>query len=124
GFLADTRVSLAIFLQPEAVGEQVNRVASSNETAERRQMRLRLEPVQQHAQRLAEALLAEVVEVRSPARSVEQLLLVEWSCRQPGPAQHRPDGVRRSDGRAPRGLCQDHDGPSSFAPCSHTYPVI
>ncbi len=81
----------------ETILEETRQVRARNDAPEQGQLRLALEPVEQHSERLAKAVVPEVVEPRRPGRAREQPVGVEIEQRKPDAAKRLPDAVQHTD---------------------------
>ncbi len=88
--------------------EQADDPVARSQPAERRQLRLTVQCVEQDAQPFAEALLPEVVQTGALARGVDQALLIE--------RRREPETRRDAAGRV-----EDADRPRLLQSCRHTY---
>jgi len=70
-------MTLSVFGQPQAVGEQAEQVASGRQAAQQGQARLRLQTLEDQAQRLTELVAAEILQAGLPVRRLEQRALFQ-----------------------------------------------
>lgn len=75
--LFDLRVMAEQVLDPQPVREQLQHEPARADPAERREIGIALERLEQHRERLAKELLSIIVQPRARARSREQILRIE-----------------------------------------------
>jgi hypothetical protein len=98
--VGDAGMTLAILGQAQAVGEQAEQISASHDPAEQREPRLRLQPLEDYAQRRAELVAAEIVEAGLPARRLQERALREADGFEAQTAEAPSGGVRGADDAA------------------------